>query len=128
MSGPTLIQVPYHLGREGVVLGAGPEPLAKAIGGESMGGERAEPRSNEIAEPPSSERMKLSESLGLIHRLCVSPCCVGTSSQSTIAMRGRRRPPENCSQQSSSAWSTLWRAGMGRTSHSFTKRRIAGIA
>ena len=36
MSGATLIQVPYHLGRKGVVLGAGPEPLAKAIGGDSI--------------------------------------------------------------------------------------------
>ena len=45
----TLIQVPYHLGREGVVLGAGPAPLAKAIGGESIVVERAEPDSNEIA-------------------------------------------------------------------------------
>jgi arginase len=49
MSVTTLIQVPYHLGREGVVLGAGPEPLAQAIGGESIVVERAEPLTNEIA-------------------------------------------------------------------------------
>jgi len=49
MSGTTLIQVPYHLGREGVVLGAGPEPLATAIGGESIVVERAAPLTNEIA-------------------------------------------------------------------------------
>jgi len=49
MSGATLIQVPYHLGREGVVLGAGPEPLAQAIGGESIVVERREPLTNEIA-------------------------------------------------------------------------------
>lgn len=49
MSGATLIQVPYHLGRKGVVLGAGPEPLAQAIGGESIVVERAEPLTNEIA-------------------------------------------------------------------------------
>jgi arginase len=49
MSGTTLIQVPYHLGREGVVLGAGPPPLAQAIGGESIVVERAEPLTNEIA-------------------------------------------------------------------------------
>jgi arginase len=49
MSGATLIQVPYHLGRKGVVLGAGPEPLAHAIGGESIVVERAEPTTNEIA-------------------------------------------------------------------------------
>ena len=48
MSGVTLIQVPYHLGREGVVLGAGPAPLAAAIGGESIVVERAEPLHNEI--------------------------------------------------------------------------------
>jgi arginase len=43
-----LIQVPYHLGREGVVLGAGPAPLAEAIGGETIVVERAEPLYNEI--------------------------------------------------------------------------------
>jgi arginase len=49
MSGVTLIQVPYHLGREGVVLGAGPGPLAAAIGGESIVVERAKPFDNEVA-------------------------------------------------------------------------------
>jgi arginase len=49
MSGVTLIQVPYHLGREGVVLGAGPGPLAEAIGGESVVVERAKPFDNEVA-------------------------------------------------------------------------------
>lgn len=49
MSGVTLIQVPYHLGREGVVLGAGPAPLAEAIGGESVVVERAAPFDNEVA-------------------------------------------------------------------------------
>jgi len=49
MSGATLIQVPYHLGRKGVVLGAGPEPLAQAIGGESVVVERSEPLTNEIS-------------------------------------------------------------------------------
>jgi arginase len=48
MSGVTLIQVPYHLGREGEVLGAGPAPLAEAIGGESIVVVRAEPAYNEI--------------------------------------------------------------------------------
>jgi arginase len=48
MSLVTLIQVPYHLGREGVVLGAGPAPLAEAIGGDSIVVERSEPVSNEI--------------------------------------------------------------------------------
>jgi arginase len=48
MSGVTLIQVPYHLGREGEVLGAGPAPLAEAIGGESIVVERSEPAYNEI--------------------------------------------------------------------------------
>jgi arginase len=48
MSGVTLIQVPYHLGREGAVLGAGPAPLAEEIGGESVVVERAEPAYNEI--------------------------------------------------------------------------------
>jgi arginase len=36
MTGVRLIQVPYHLGREGEVLGAGPAPLARAIGGDSV--------------------------------------------------------------------------------------------
>ena len=36
MSGVRLIQVPYHLGRKGEVLGAGPAPLAHAIGGDSV--------------------------------------------------------------------------------------------
>jgi arginase len=49
MSDATLIQVPYHLGRKGVVLGAGPEPLALAIGGESIVVERSEPLTNEIS-------------------------------------------------------------------------------
>jgi arginase len=49
MSGVTLIQVPYHLGRKGVVLGAGPAPLAEAIGGESIVVERGAPFDNEIA-------------------------------------------------------------------------------
>jgi arginase len=40
MSDVRLIQVPYHLGREGEVLGAGPAPLAHAIGGESVVVER----------------------------------------------------------------------------------------
>jgi arginase len=49
MSGVTLIQVPYHLGREGEVLGAGPAPLAEAIGGESIVVERTRPFDNEVA-------------------------------------------------------------------------------
>lgn len=40
MSDVRLIQVPYHLGREGEVLGAGPAPLAHAIGGDSVMVER----------------------------------------------------------------------------------------
>ena len=40
MSDVRLIQVPYHLGREGEVLGAGPAPLAHAIGGDSVVVER----------------------------------------------------------------------------------------
>lgn len=48
MTAVTLIQVPYHLGRDGVVLGAGPAPLAAAIGGESIVVERSEPLYNEI--------------------------------------------------------------------------------
>jgi hypothetical protein len=40
MSGVRLIQVPYHLGRKGEVLGAGPAPLAHAIGGDSVVVER----------------------------------------------------------------------------------------
>lgn len=36
MNGLRLIQVPYHLGREGELIGAGPPRLAAAIGGESI--------------------------------------------------------------------------------------------
>jgi arginase len=49
MSGVTLIQVPYHLGHEGIVLGAGPAPMAEAIGGESVIVDRALPFDNEVA-------------------------------------------------------------------------------
>jgi arginase len=49
MSGVTLIQVPYHLGQEGIVLGAGPAPMAEAIGGESVVVDRALPFDNEVA-------------------------------------------------------------------------------
>jgi arginase len=49
MSDVRLIQVPYHLGRKAVILGAGPEPLAEAIGGDSVVVERAEPLTNEIS-------------------------------------------------------------------------------
>ena len=47
MSGVRLIQVPYHLGREGEVLGAGPAPLARAIGGDSVVVERPAEFKNE---------------------------------------------------------------------------------
>jgi arginase len=36
MNNVRLIQVPYHLGREGELIGAGPPVLAEAIGGESV--------------------------------------------------------------------------------------------
>ena len=48
MNDVMLIQVPYHLGRKGDVLGAGPAPLAQAIGAESIVVERAEPLHNEV--------------------------------------------------------------------------------
>jgi arginase len=48
MSEVRLIQVPYHLGREGEVLGAGPAPLARAIGGDSVVVERPGEFRNEI--------------------------------------------------------------------------------
>jgi arginase len=44
-----LIQVPYHLGREQVVLGAGPAPLAQAIGGDTIVVERPGPFDNEVS-------------------------------------------------------------------------------
>lgn len=49
MTGAQLIQVPYHLGREHVVLGAGPAPLAEAIGGDAIVVERSQPFDNEIS-------------------------------------------------------------------------------
>ena len=48
MSGVRLIQVPYHLGRKGEVLGAGPAPLAHAIGGDSVVVERPGAFRNEV--------------------------------------------------------------------------------
>jgi len=48
MSGVRLIQVPYHLGRKGEVLGAGPAPLAHAIGGDSVVLERPGEFRNEV--------------------------------------------------------------------------------
>ena len=52
MSGTTLIQVPYYLGREHPSLSLGPAKLAEAIGGETIVVERPEPSlvPNEIAE------------------------------------------------------------------------------
>jgi arginase len=49
MKNVRLIQVPYHLGREHIVLGAGPASLAQAIGGESVVVERSGPFHNEVA-------------------------------------------------------------------------------
>jgi arginase len=48
VSEPLLIQVPYHLGREGEVIGAGPGPLAAAIGGDTLVVERGAPFRNEV--------------------------------------------------------------------------------
>jgi arginase len=48
MSGVRLIQVPYHLGRRDEVLGAGPAPLAAAIGDDSTVVERPGMFRNEI--------------------------------------------------------------------------------
>ena len=49
MSGIRLIQVPYHLGHEGELIGAGPPVLADAIGGESVVVRRPEGLPNENA-------------------------------------------------------------------------------
>lgn len=49
MNGVRLIQVPYHLGHEGELIGAGPPVLAGAIGGESVVVERLDGPPNEIA-------------------------------------------------------------------------------
>ena len=48
MSEARLIQVPYHLGHEQVVLGAGPPHLAEAIGGETVVVARPGPFRNEV--------------------------------------------------------------------------------
>ena len=52
MSGATLIQVPYYLGREHASLSLGPAKLAEAIGGETGVVEPPRPNQvpNEIAE------------------------------------------------------------------------------
>ncbi|MBA2569415.1 MAG: arginase family protein [Actinobacteria bacterium] len=57
MSGVRLIQVPYHLGRKGEVLGAGTAPLADAIGGDSVTVERPGPFRNEIGASVDIARM-----------------------------------------------------------------------
>jgi arginase len=49
MNGVRLIQVPYHLGHEGELIGAGPPVLAEAIGGESVVVGRPDGPPNEIA-------------------------------------------------------------------------------
>jgi arginase len=48
MSGVRLIQVPYHLGREGELIGAGPPMLAEAIGGKSVVVSRPDDFRNEV--------------------------------------------------------------------------------
>jgi arginase len=48
MNGVRLIQVPYHLGHEGELIGAGPPVLAEAIGGESVVVPRPDGPPNEI--------------------------------------------------------------------------------
>jgi arginase len=50
MNGVRLIQVPYHLGREGELIGAGPPVLADAIGGESVVVRRPGEFRNEIVD------------------------------------------------------------------------------
>jgi hypothetical protein len=50
MNGVRLIQVPYHLGREGELIGAGPPVLAEAIGGESVVVRRPGEFRNEIVD------------------------------------------------------------------------------
>ena len=48
MSEIALIEVPYHLGREGVGLGAGPRPLRDAIGGDAVVVGRGDGFPNEV--------------------------------------------------------------------------------
>jgi arginase len=48
MGDPLLIQVPYHLGREGEGMGAGPPLLADSIGGKSVVVDRGEPFAHEV--------------------------------------------------------------------------------
>jgi arginase len=55
MSNTLLIQVPYHLGHEQVVLGAGPPRLADAIGGETV-----------VVERPGDFRNEAHSSFGVI--------------------------------------------------------------
>jgi arginase len=50
MNGVRLIQVPYHLGREDELIGAGPPVLAEAIGGESVVVRRPGEFRNEIVD------------------------------------------------------------------------------
>jgi arginase len=49
MSDVALIEVPYHLGREHVGLGAGPAPLREAIGGDAVLVERGGEFYNEVS-------------------------------------------------------------------------------
>lgn len=50
MNGVRLIQVPYHLGREGELIGAGPPVLAETIGGETVVVRRPGEFRNEIVD------------------------------------------------------------------------------
>jgi arginase len=58
MSGVRLIQVPYHLGREGELIGAGPPVLAEAIGTESV-----------VVTRPGGFRNEIGASIGIAREL-----------------------------------------------------------
>jgi arginase len=58
MNGVRLIQVPYHLGREGELIGAGPPVLAEAIGGESF-----------VVRRPTDFRNEISSSIAIAQEL-----------------------------------------------------------
>jgi arginase len=58
MNGVRLIQVPYHLGREGELIGAGPPVLAEAIGAKSV-----------VVTRPGEFRNEIGASIGIAREL-----------------------------------------------------------
>jgi arginase len=91
MSDARLIQVPYHLGHEHIVLGAGPAPLAEAIGGDTVVVTRPGPFRNEVYASfdvirAVADEVRASVAAGRLPLVLAGNCA---SSVGTIAGLGR---------------------------------------